>query len=174
MMSGELRHGVVHDEEEWPMKAMLRVSGMIAVMAIMVMTQSGCLVAAAAGAAGGTVAYMKGDVEAVVEGNVQQTFDATKAAMDELKMPLLATWASAMEGHVEARVGTDNKATVNINGQSEKISKVTIRVGTFGDQGLSQAILEKIKANLSKATTKSARAAEKNRAEFARLRLAGI
>jgi len=150
------------------MKGMLRVFGMVAVITIIMVTQSGCLVAAAAGAAGGTVAYMKGDVEAVVEGNVEQTFNATKAAMDELKMPLLATWSSAMEGHVEARVGTDNKATVNINGQSEKLSKVSIRVGTFGDQGLSQAILEKIKANLSKATTKTAMAGEQDRAESAR------
>jgi len=150
------------------MKGMLQVLGMVAVMAIIVVTQSGCLVAAAAGAAGGTVAYMKGDVEAVVEGNVEQTFNATKAAMDELKMPLLATWANAMEGHVEARVGTDNKATVNINGQSEKLSKVSIRVGTFGDQGLSQAILEKIKANLNKATTKTAMAEDHDRAESAR------
>jgi len=146
----------------------MRILGVIAVMVVILVSQSGCLVAAAAGAAGGTVAYMKGDVEAVVEGNVEQTFNATKAAMDELKMPLMATWASAMEGHVEARVGTDNKATVNINGQSEKLSKVSIRVGTFGDQGLSQAILEKIKANLSKATTKSAMAPDKNRAVFAR------
>src|SRR4051812_26328721 len=159
------------EQEGWPLKAMLRVTGIIVTMAIITITQSGCLVAAAAGAAGGTVAYMKGDVEAVVEGNVQQTFDATKAAMDELKMPLLATWASAMEGHVEARIGTDNKATVNINGQSEKISKVSIRVGTFGDQGLSQAILEKIKANLSKATTKTAMAEEQYRADSARGRL---
>jgi len=152
------------------MKGMLRVIGMVAVMAIVVVTQSGCLVAAAAGAAGGTVAYMKGDVEAVVDGGVEQTFNATKAAMDELKLPLLATWANAMEAHVEARVGTDNKATVNINGQSEKLSKVSIRVGTFGDQGLSQAILEKIKANLSKATTKTAMAGDHNRAESARER----
>jgi hypothetical protein len=153
------------------MKEVLRTFGLIAVMAIILLTQSGCLVAAAAGAAGGTVAYMKGDVEAVVEGNVEQTFNATKAAMEELKMPLLATWASAMEGHIEARVGTDNKATVNINGQSEKLSKVSIRVGTFGDQGLSQAILEKIKANLNKATTKTAMAGDQDRAESARERL---
>jgi len=153
------------------MKRMLRIFGMVAVMAIIVVTQSGCLVAAAAGAAGGTVAYMKGDVEAVVDGNAEQTFNATKAAMDELKLPLLATWANAMEAHVEARVGTDNKATVNINGQSEKLSKVSIRVGTFGDQGLSQAILEKIKANLNKATTKTAMAGDQDRAESARERL---
>jgi len=152
------------------MKWMLRVFGFVAVMVVILVSQSGCLVAAAAGAAGGTVAYMKGDVEAVVEGNVEQTFNATKAAMDELKLPLMATWANAMEAHVEARVGTDNKATVNINGQSEKLSKVSIRVGTFGDQGLSQAILEKIKANLSKATTKSAMGPVNNRAVFARAR----
>src|SRR5688572_29059405 len=126
------------------MKAVLRTFGLMAVMAIILVSQSGCLVAAAAGAAGGTVAYVKGDVEAIVDGGVEATFNATKAAMEELKMPLLATWANAMEAHVEARVGTDNKATVNITGQSEKISKVSIRVGTFGDQGLSQAILEKI------------------------------
>jgi hypothetical protein len=141
---------------------------MVAVMVVITVTQSGCLAVAAAGAAGGTVAYMKGDVEAVVDGGVEATFNATKAAMDELKLPLLATWSNAMEAHVEARVGTDNKATVNINGQSEKFSKVSIRVGTFGDQGLSQAILEKIKANLSRATTKTATAEEGNRADLAR------
>jgi len=138
------------------MKVMLRVLGLVVVMGVIVVTQSGCLVAAAAGAAGGTVAYMKGDVEAVVDAGVERTFNATKAAMEELKLPLMASWSNAMEGHVEARVGTDNKATVNINGQSEKLSKISIRVGTFGDQGLSQAILEKIKANLSRATTKTA------------------
>jgi hypothetical protein len=156
------------------MNGILRVFGMLAVMAVIVATQSGCLVAAAAGAAGGTVAYMKGDVEAIVDGGVDATFNATKAAMDDLKLPLMATWANAMEAHVEARVGTDNKATVNISGQSEKLSKVSIRVGTFGDQGLSQAILEKIKANLSKATTKSAKAPVKNRAVFARGRPAHL
>jgi len=154
------------------MNGILRVFGLIAVMAIISITQSGCLVAAAAGAAGGTVAYMKGDVEAVVDGGVEQTFNATKAAMDDLKLPLMATWVNANEAHVEARVGTDNKATVNISGQSEKLSKVSIRVGTFGDQGLSQAILEKIKANLSKATTKTAMAEEQDRADSARGKLA--
>ncbi|HEV8604364.1 MAG TPA: DUF3568 family protein [Tepidisphaeraceae bacterium] len=138
------------------MRGLLRVLGLVSVMSLILVTQSGCLVAAAAGAAGGTVAYMKGDVEAVVDAGVERTFNATKAAMDDLKLPLMANWANAMEAHVEARVGTDNKATVNITGQSDKLSKVSIRVGTFGDQGLSQAILEKIKANLNTATTKTA------------------
>ena len=149
------------------MKRAMRILGLLLVMGIIVITQSGCLVAAAGAAVGG-VAYVKGDLDAIVDGNVDQAFDATKAAFAELKMPLISSWNGAGEAKVEARVGTDNKATVNIKGQSEKASKVTIRVGTFGDEALSQSILEKIKANLSKGTSKSARASDPRRADFAR------
>ena len=148
------------------MNRTLRIIGMIVVMGIIVTTQSGCLIAAAGAAAGG-VAYVKGDMDAIVDGNVEQTFAATKAAFEELKMPLLSSWASGQEAKVEARHGTDNKVTVNIVGQTEKASKVSIRVGTFGDEALSQNILEKIKANLAKGT-KVARGSEENRAVFAR------
>ena len=137
------------------MKRAMSIVGLLLVMGIMVTTQSGCLVAAAGAAVGG-VAYAKGDLDAIVDGNVDQAFDATKAAFEELKMPLLSSNNGAGEAKVEARVGTDNKATVNIKGQSEKASKVTIRVGTFGDEAISQSILEKIKANLSKGASKSA------------------
>ena len=149
------------------MNRALRVTGLVVVMGIVLCTQSGCLVAAA-GAAAGTVAYVKGDTDAIVDGNVEQTFAAAKAAMDELKMPLLASYSSGQEAHVEARHGTDNKVTVNITGQTEKASKVSIRVGTFGNDSVSLQVLEKIKANLSKATTKSARVFERERADFAR------
>ena len=148
------------------MKRATSILGLLLIMGIILTTQSGCLVAAAGAAVGG-VAYVKGDLDAIVDGNVDQVFDATKAAFEELKMPLLSSWNGAGEAKVEARVGTDNKATVNIKGQSEKATKVTIRVGTFGDEALSQRILEKIKANLSKATTKSARATQTNGADFA-------
>src|SRR6185503_16900113 len=149
------------------MKGTLKILGLILVMGIILCTQSGCLVAAA-GAAAGTVAYVKGDLGAIVDGNVEQTFAAAKAAVEELQMPILAAYSSGQEGHVEARHGTDNKVTVNITGQTEKASKGSIRVGTFGKETVSQQVLEKIKANLSKATTKTAMAEEGNRADLAR------
>jgi Protein of unknown function (DUF3568) len=133
------------------MNGMGRVLALISAMVVVVVTQSGCLAVAAAGAAGGTVAYVKGDVEATVDAGVQQTYDATKAAMEELKLPLLSSSVQAMQAKVEARVGSDNKATVDIKGQSEKLSKINIRVGTFGDDGLSQTILAKIRAHLGAA-----------------------
>ena len=149
------------------MNRAMRVLGLLLVMGIILTSQSGCLVAAA-GAAAGTVAYVKGDLGAIVDGNVEQTFAAAKAAVEELGMPILTAYSSGQEGHVEARHGTDNKVTVNITGQTEKASKVSIRVGTFGNESVSQQVLDKIKANLSKATSKSARASDPNRAVFAR------
>jgi hypothetical protein len=130
------------------LKKALVTFGAIVAMVLMVTTQAGCLLLAAGAVAGGTVAYVKGDLEADVDGDVARTVEASKAAMEDLKLPVMGSYAIGGEGKVEARLGTDNKATVNVNARTEKVTHVSIRIGTFGDGSMSQTILERIKANL--------------------------
>jgi hypothetical protein len=122
---------------------------LLAALGLITLTGAGCLLVAAAGAAGGVVAYNSGDLEVDLEAGPQQTVDATRAAMQDLDLPILSAYATGLEGKVEARVGTDNKATIKVRGRSERVSHVIIRIGTFGDESMSQMILDKIKANLA-------------------------
>ena len=47
-----------------------------------------------------------------------------------------------------ARDAGDKKIEINLENAGDKLTKVEIRFGVFGDQAISQAILDKIKANL--------------------------
>lgn len=131
------------------MRHVLRGLLVAMVLAGVALTQAGCLLVAAAGATAGAVAYVKGDLEGVVDASVEQTVAATKAAFEEMKMPVMSAYSAGPQGEVQARVGTDNKAVVELRSYGEKSTKVTIRVGTFGDETLSRTIYEKIKANVT-------------------------
>jgi hypothetical protein len=51
-------------------------------------------------------------------------------------------------GDFVARNAADKKIKIEVERTGERLTKVTIRIGVFGDESLSMAILDKIKANL--------------------------
>ena len=57
-------------------------------------------------------------------------------------------WLAAGAAGVLGRMATDKKVTVTVKSEGEKTSRISIRIGTFGDKDLSQQILNKIKSNL--------------------------
>lgn len=126
----------------------LRQLGMAAVLCLLPLGAGGCLLVAATGAAVGTVSYMSGDLNAMVEANTDQTVAAAKMAMQDLSMPVLSSYSAGMQGEVQGRIGTDNKAIVKVWGQGDKNSKLSIRVGTFGDEAISRNLLEKIQLHI--------------------------
>jgi len=133
------------------MSKLLMTVGMLACFSLIVTTQPGCFLVAAgavAGAAAGTVLYVNGDLEAEVNATPDRVVDATKMAMDDLKLPILSSTSTGLAGDVEARVGSDNKATVKVKSKGEKVTHINIRIGTFGEEVMSRQILERIKAHL--------------------------
>lgn len=120
---------------------------------LLLLTQSGCLVAAAAGAAAGTVAYVSGDLTADVNASLDRSLDAAKAAMNDLGYPILMAGegATSAERHVEARLGTDNKASITLKYISATTTHVQIRIGTFGNESTSRQIMDRIQAHLKTA-----------------------
>jgi phage tail sheath gpL-like len=111
-------------------------------------TQSGCLIAAAAAGTGAAVAYVKGDTEAVVEHTPQQVTDAAKAVAADMKLAVVTAEATGFDGKMLARTADDTKVDVTVKSVGETSSKVMVRVGTFGDEAMQNAILAKIKAKL--------------------------
>ena len=56
--------------------------------------------------------------------------------------------ATEIDGKVTGRTALDKEVVITIKRQTESTSSLSIRVGAFGDEALSQKIYEKIKARL--------------------------
>ena len=117
---------------------------------IMAVFSGGCLaavVAAGAGAAG-TVAYVQGDFEALEESDVKQCYDAAIEAFKDLNLPVFNREMDALSARIEGRNARDKKVTVTIKAQQNYLTKISIRIGTFGNQAQSRMIYDKIKEYL--------------------------
>ncbi len=109
---------------------------------------SGCIaVAAGAGAAGvGVVAYARGDLEASMAKDYNSVVDATRVAIKELEFAKVSDNKDAFKALLVARTALDKKVEITIVNSGKNLTNIKIRVGVFGDEQLSLAILEKIKA----------------------------
>ena len=130
------------------MKALISAIGLLLLGAFLIATQSGCLLFAGAAAGVAGVFYDKGDLTGYVDADVRRTTAATKLAMGDMGFPVITSYSDTEEGKVEARVGSDNKAVVHVNRKSDTVSKINIRIGTFGDESLSRQILAKTEQRL--------------------------
>jgi stress response protein SCP2 len=114
---------------------------------------SGCgaeLVAlAAVGAgAGGTVAYVKGDLETTLDAGMDKSYAASLKALDQLQIVPTQKLKDSLSAEIIARRSDDTKITVALTRVDDKITKMSIRVGVFGDQAQSTTIYERVKQNL--------------------------
>ena len=109
----------------------------------------GCLAVAAAAGTGATVWYVKGDLEARVNAEPPQVSVATAAAMRDLDMHVLSEEATGIDAKIVGRTASDSKVTVTAKKTGDGLSSLSIRVGVFGDEQLSTAVYERIKARLA-------------------------
>jgi hypothetical protein len=94
------------------------------------------------------VAYLRGDLETVESKNMDAVYAATKKAVDELGYKVTKDAKDALEAEIVARDAGDNKVTIILKKTAADATKVSIRVGTFGDETKSQLIYGKIRDNL--------------------------
>lgn len=120
----------------------------LAILCSLALSQSGCLIAAAAAGTGATVAYVKGDLETSLPADPKAVTDAAERACKTLDLVIISRQSSAVDGKVIARTARDVKLTIDITGQSEKLSKVSIRAGVFGNDALQSNVLYEIKKEL--------------------------
>ncbi|GAB1487835.1 hypothetical protein MASR2M8_02760 [Opitutaceae bacterium] len=125
----------------------LRVTAVLALTAL-VGLQSGCLVVAAGAAGAGTVAYIRGGLEASLSGSHAAVIAATNKAVSDLKFARISESQDALTATIIARTADDKKIEIKVVRVSDTLSKVEIRVGIFGDEFVSISILDRIKANL--------------------------
>ena len=74
---------------------------------------------------------------------------AAIAALEELEFKMVSGSGTKLEGRVKARTAQGKDIVIMVEKEGEDVSKVTVKVGTLGDETISQAILEKTKEHLT-------------------------
>jgi hypothetical protein len=124
-------------------------------MAVLMLANSGCLAAAAvagAAAAGGTAGYvyLKGNVPDDFNADFNSTWAATKTALADLRLPVTHEDRTEKRGTLVSKSGTGDTITLVVETRISKVpadgpvTRVNIRVGTLGDEKLSDRILEQV------------------------------
>jgi len=125
---------------------------MLAALAMMPLIQ-GCalllLGGVAAGAAYGTVEYVKNTLQVTQEVSLDKAWNAANAALKELKMPATASTKDGASGRLEARNAQDQPVVIQTTRKTDTVTEIQITVGTFdstANRTEAQQIYDKMKA----------------------------
>lgn len=129
----------------WIRKIVLAVCLLLAVVG-----SGGCLAVAVGAGAGGTVAYLAGDLETDEPYDIDAVFAASEKALEDLELRLQRheTAKDALSARLVARDAGDKEVVIKLKSTTEGSTHLSVRVGTFGDDTKSQLIYERIRANL--------------------------
>lgn len=108
----------------------------------------GCMVVAVGAGAAGTVAYVRGDLEAVESKKLDAVYEATLKAVDELELNVTKETKDALSAVIVTRDAQDKKITIKLSATTDDTTKLSIRVGLFGSETKSRLIYQKIHENL--------------------------
>jgi hypothetical protein len=134
-------------------------------LGVVALSSGGCLWLAAGAAGGAAVgyAYYKGKVCETYQANLGDAWAATKTALAELGMPLVAESQDGLGGFLESRTGTGERVQIHLELQPSKIpaeggqTRICIRVANFGDKPVSERILYQIGMHLTPAAVAEVR-----------------
>ena len=120
----------------------------VLLMASLLAFGSGCILFVAGAAAGAGVAgyaWVNGELESTEAASLSRTWEASLAAMQDLQFPVTSQAKDALEGNLTARNAKNTEIKIKLKYVSNTSTEIHIRVGTFGDETQSRAILSKIK-----------------------------
>lgn len=136
---------VYGEKENMMQKQQVVLAGLYVAAAVML---SGCMLLAVGAGAAGSVAYIRGDLEAVEAKKLDTVYDATKKALEQLELSISKDAKDAMSAEIIARDSQDKKITVKLAAATEDSTKLSIRFGVFGDETKSRMVYDQIKKNL--------------------------
>jgi hypothetical protein len=142
----------------WRLQASWRLFGYLALTAV-ALANAGCLaVAAGAVAAGGVAgyAYYQGGVSRDYAAGFEPVWAATQQALGDLGLPPTGVKPGDGRGTLESRTGAGDKIEIAVEALPPAPSgaprtRVSIRVGVFGDHPLSDRLLDQVQSRLGAA-----------------------
>jgi hypothetical protein len=108
----------------------------------------GCVAVIAGTGAGAAVAYSMGRLDTVVSADLVRTEKATDAALAQLQFSKISEKSDALVAVFIARTSEDKRIRIELSKEGDQVTRIWIRVGVFGDEAVSLAILDKIRAGL--------------------------
>jgi hypothetical protein len=84
-----------------------------------------------------------------VDSTPDKVTDAANKACQDLKLSDINSNGSKVDGRVVARTAQGDDVTINIEQAGDNVSKVSVRVGSTGDQSISKQLVDRIKSHLS-------------------------
>jgi hypothetical protein len=126
-----------------------------AVLSLVVLPSGGCLWVAAGAAGGGAVAlaYCKGKVCAIYNAGFGDVWSATQTALQDLGMPVLKAECENRSGFIESRTADHERVRIYLSAApaDSPVTRVCVRVATFGDHPMSFRILDQVASHLAPA-----------------------
>lgn len=110
----------------------------------------GCVVAAVGLGAAGTIAYVRGDLQAVESEGIDEVYEAALKALKELELLPTSKSKDALGAEIVTYDAQDKKITIVLKSDADGTTKLSIRVGVFGSETKSRLIYQKIRDNLQK------------------------
>jgi hypothetical protein len=87
-------------------------------------------------------------LDANVSADYEAVDRAARRAVSQLEFLLINEKRDAFTADITARSAADKKIEIKLAKQADNLTKVQIRIGLFGDEMMSRAILDRIKADL--------------------------
>lgn len=136
--------------------------GWIGILLIFAVSAAGCStrqmattlgLGAAAGAGVAAVYYVKGDLAVDQDDDIYRVHRAALSTMERRGYRVTTNDVNETAGHIEAVIparGEDDeqKVTIKLERKEENLTNLSIRIGIFGDEALSRAILDDIQSRI--------------------------
>jgi uncharacterized protein YceK len=121
-------------------------------LAVLVALTGGCAAVVVGGvAAGGAVggyAYVNGEMQTTLEASMDRSWNAAQAAMKDLQFTIKERQKDAVQARLTASTAAGKSVVIKLKRVSDNVTDLRIRVGTFGDESLSQLITDKMRPHL--------------------------
>jgi hypothetical protein len=137
----------------------IRTRIVLVLVATLTLANAGCLVVAAGAAGGAAVgyAYYKGKITDTYAAGLDDSWAATHTALAELGMPIVKEDRGTKTATIDSRTAEDDHVRIilepvrsSIPAEGE-VTRVSVRVATFGDRPVSDRILYQISLHLAPA-----------------------
>jgi hypothetical protein len=93
-------------------------------------------------------AFSLGHLDAMVRATPKRVVEAAEAVLREKEIHVVSSAASGVDGKVIGRSALDKRIEITVERKDDETTKLSIQVGTFGDEALSREIYSMIRAKL--------------------------
>lgn len=127
---------------------MLRRNFYIDVLILLYLINSGCAAVVVGAGVGTGVAWYKGKLEETVSASVPRVHQAVKAGLRDLNITITEDRHDTLTAEVRGELADGKRVSIDAKSVGTSTTKLSIRVGTFGDKDFSLRIRDAIKKHL--------------------------